>query len=63
VQITGAVGKGHGGESLQEVEIPLYFGKGIKIKFTNIKYPYSILIMRATLPLAMGYVEHHMHGR
>ncbi|WP_217637572.1 alkaline phosphatase family protein [Cellulophaga baltica] len=49
----GGVGKGHGGESLQEVEIPfILWGKGIKKNY-NIKYPVYQYDNAATVAFAM----------
>ena len=49
----GGVGKGHDGESLQEVEIPfILWGKGIKKNY-NIKYPVYQYDNAATVAFAM----------
>ena len=55
----GGVGKGHGGESLQEVEIPfILWGKGIKKNY-NIKYPVYQYDNAATVAFAMDIRTPH----
>ena len=55
----GGVGKGHGGESLQEVEIPfILWGKGVKKNY-SIKYPVYQYDNAATVAFAMDIRTPH----